>query len=186
MSLVLWIAWFKRDNPHVNFVDDNSVFDHIGDVLWYERYQAYLPTGQVKPLLLWDELGLPHKWAKQTHGAPHPYIGIDIDPNAMTATLPPTAKQKLLKELTHFCDVPGGHRRRTLKEFQVLAGYVNWAFNVYPLLRPALCNLYAKMSGKKNPHSGIYVNSRVVADLQWMIKHVETSSGVHFLGATHW
>ncbi|KAL6300063.1 hypothetical protein BKA93DRAFT_741228 [Sparassis latifolia] len=171
MSLVLWITWFQRDNPHVNFVDDNSAFNQEGDVLWYEPYHAFFPAGQTKLLLLWDEIGLPHKQVKQTNGVPHPYIGINIDPNAIMAMLPESAQHKLIDELRRFCDIPPGHP--------------NWAFNVYPLLKPALSNVYAKIAGKRNPHSGIYVNTRIIADLRWMIHHVEHPTGVSFLGATH-
>ena len=38
--------------------------------------------------------------------------------------------------------------RRPLRDFQHIAGYLNWALNVYPYLHPGLCVLYAKRAGK--------------------------------------
>ncbi|PPQ75846.1 hypothetical protein CVT26_001222, partial [Gymnopilus dilepis] len=35
-----------------------------------------------------------------------------------------------------------------LSAFRELAGWISWALNVYPLLRPGLCALYEKMRGK--------------------------------------
>jgi len=80
-------------------------------------------------------------------------IGFEIDPNAMTATLPLESKEKLLHHVRSFCNTPKGGRRRSLKEFQALTGYLNWAFNVFPMLKPGLSNVYAKLTGKTNPHA---------------------------------
>ncbi|KAF5310458.1 hypothetical protein D9611_012290 [Ephemerocybe angulata] len=41
-----------------------------------------------KLLVLWDELGIPHKEKKQVWGAPLTVIGISVDPNLMSLTLP--------------------------------------------------------------------------------------------------
>lgn len=57
---------------------------------------------------------------------------------------------------------------------------------MYPLLKPALSNIYDKMAGKSDRHAGIYVNAAVVRDLQWMKNHVLQASGVHLLTANAW
>ncbi|KAL6309119.1 hypothetical protein BKA93DRAFT_815012 [Sparassis latifolia] len=172
MSLVLWIARFKHDlNPN-NWVDDVYGVEIQGRMSYYLKYDTLMPLAQVRLLQLWDELNLSHDQLKQLSHALDPevpVIGLDVDPNAMTATLPAEAKQ---------C--------RSLREFQSFAGYANWAFNIFPLLKPGLCNIYAKTAGKTQPHAGIFVNSAIVSDLQWMVQHIRVSDGVHFLGSEDW
>jgi len=56
ISLVLWIAVFKRDISALKcYVDDNYSFAIEGDVSYYHRYKKLMPTDQVKLLQLWDE-----------------------------------------------------------------------------------------------------------------------------------
>ena len=38
--------------------------------------------------------------------------------------------------------------RCPLRDFQRIAGHLNWALNVYPFLHPGLCAVYAKTAGK--------------------------------------
>jgi hypothetical protein len=59
-----------------------------------------------------------------------------------------TDKALLIQRITVFIATAPGGTRCTLREFQQLAGWVNWSFNVFPLLKPALSNVYAKISGK--------------------------------------
>jgi hypothetical protein len=68
-----------------------------------------------------------------------------------------------------------------LREFQRLTGWINWSLNVFPLLKPGLSNLYAKIAGKDRAHARIMVSSAVVKDLLWLAKHVEASSGTNRL-----
>ena len=51
-------------------------------------YNRFLPTEQWKLVSLWDELGIPHENRKQERGAPLTIIGFEVDPNAMTVTMP--------------------------------------------------------------------------------------------------
>ncbi|OBZ74757.1 hypothetical protein A0H81_05566 [Grifola frondosa] len=186
MCLIMWIAVAIREIDHLNYVDDDFGFEEEGLVLFYQPYATYLPAKQVRLLLLWDEVGLPHERKKQEYGQVLTIIGFEVDPNAMTVTLPIESRTKLVNALRDFCRVPPGNRRRSLAEFQSLAGYVNWAFNVYPLLKPGLCNLYAKMSCKVNRHAGIYLNTSITRELTWIANHVEMSDGIHFLSALEW
>ncbi|KAJ8463026.1 hypothetical protein ONZ51_g10517 [Trametes cubensis] len=186
-ALVSWIAAtkFGVDFKH-NYVDDDYGFALHRDVEWYQPYGKYLPTPQVRLLLCWDELGIPHEPAKQLAGPVLPVIGFLVDPNRMTVSLPEEGKQKLIQALDDFCDPASGGRRRSLATFQAFAGYANWAFNVYPLLKPALSCMYDKMNGKSNRHAGIYVNAAITRDLKWMRQHVSRSDGVHILAANAW
>ncbi|KAH9857232.1 hypothetical protein C2E23DRAFT_900451 [Lenzites betulinus] len=182
-SLVSWIAQHAAGVEKFNYVDDDFGFARVGDVEWYPPYQRYFPTPQARLLSLWDELGVPHEQPKQLHGLVLPVIGFEVDPNAMTVTLPSEGRERLVAAIDDFCVLTAGNRRRSLAEFQAFTGYANWAFNVYPLLKPALSNVYEKMSGKVDRRAGIYVNAAVVRDLQWLKKHVLRAPGVHLLDA---
>ncbi|KAI0820344.1 hypothetical protein BC628DRAFT_1330604 [Trametes gibbosa] len=186
-SLVSWIAENKADVlDKFNYVDDDFGYAEVGDVEWYSPYQQYFPTPQARLLRLWDELGVPHERAKQLHGLVLPIIGLDVDPNAMVVSLPAEGRERLLGAIDDFCAITPGNRRRSLAEFQSFTGYANWAFNVYPLLKPALSAMYEKMAGKSDRRAGIYINAAIIRDLQWMKSHIQRSSGVHLLSANAW
>ncbi|KAF8811736.1 hypothetical protein BYT27DRAFT_7276106 [Phlegmacium glaucopus] len=188
-SLVAWIAKYERLFDYLaNYVDDSSGCDLDGDTLLYEPYQCYLPAHQKQLLDLWDELGIPHKHNKQVSGCPLTIIGIDVDPNAMTLSLPFPSKDRLIKELSFWASKPAKSCSGSfkLKHWERLAGWFNWALNVYPHLRPALNNVYAKIGGKRNRDQRIYVNNAIRDDFRWAIHHLEASEGVHLLKSIHW
>jgi len=74
----------------------------------------------------------------------------------------------------------------TLKEWQRLAGWINWCLNVFPLLRPALNNFYAKISGKCAPNRYIRINNAVRSDLTWATHHLEQDSGIRLIHQIRW
>ena len=59
-------------------------------------------------LNLWTELGIPFKEKKQVFGSPLMVIGIDVDPNNLTYTLPAKVESDLLQQVEDFCSVPPG------------------------------------------------------------------------------
>jgi len=67
-----------------------------------------------------------------------------------------------------------------------MAGWLNWAFNVFPTLRPCLNNFYPKMTGPFNPHRSIKVNNAIREDFLWALYHLKRSSGIRLLRATNW
>jgi hypothetical protein len=113
-------------------------------------------------------------------------IGFKCNANTMTFTMMEDSKQALLDEISAFASVPVSGRRYPLRKFQQLAGWVNWALNVFPLLRPGLSNIYAKMEGKQNPNAPIFVNRAVIRDLMWLHRHIFRASGVHLLKSLAW
>ena len=147
-----------------------------------------MPRDQCRLLQLWDELGIPHKPHKQLSGAPLTIIGIDVDPNLMTLSLPDDAKDRLLEELCFWASKPPKNASGSfkLKHWERLAGWFNWALNVYPLLRPALNNVYAKMAGKQNRDQHLYINNAIRDDLMWAVSHIEHSGGIHLLKSFNW
>jgi hypothetical protein len=75
--------------------------------------------------------------------------------------------------------------RKKVKEWQQLAGWINWAFNVYPLLRPALNNVYAKIKGKEQD-ARVWSNKAIRDDLCWVKGRVDVSNGVRLLKSCAW
>jgi hypothetical protein len=129
-----------------------------------------MPSNQVKMLQLWDEINIPHKEKKQVSGSLLTVIGIEVDANALTMTMPQNSLRDLISAITDFTT---NRCRFTLKEWQRLAGWFNWSLNVFPLLRPVLNNVYAKISGKNAPNRTVRINNAVRADLTWAINHLE-------------
>ena len=144
-ALVAWVVKHMRSVEDLIYVDDSFGIEDEGEVLWYAPYECELPRQQVKLLELWDELGIPHKQEKQVHGKKLTVLGIAVDVEEMSFKLTEEARVHLMKELEEWSQ--RGVRKR-VKEWQRVAGWINWALNVYPLLRPALNNIYAKLRGK--------------------------------------
>ncbi|KAJ7471793.1 hypothetical protein FB451DRAFT_307877 [Mycena latifolia] len=185
MGLVIWIATFVKLLPDIFcYVDDTYGWEFKTNLTYYPPFKKHFPTKQAKLLFLWDFLGIPHKEKKQLFGSSLPIIGFEIDPNAMTAKLPPDSKADLERWVQEFIDTPS--RRRTLHEFQCLTGWINWSLNMYFLLRPALSNIYNKMSGKSQPHASIYINTAIKSDLGWFLGHLRKSNGVLFFQSLDW
>src|ERR1700678_3418021 len=154
MGLVLWLAIFiKFLTDLFGYIDDNFLFDEEGNVLWYEPYKCYYPAKQAKLLMFWDEISLPHDKAKQEYGPVLCIIGFMVDPNLMRVSMDEEDRNRLLQHVTDFTATAPGGTRRTLREFQQLAGWINWSFNVLPLLKPALSIVYAKIGGKHQSHA---------------------------------
>jgi hypothetical protein len=63
---------------------------------------------------------------------------------------------------------------------------MNWAFNVFPLLRPALNRVYPKIAGKDRPLQKIWVNNAVHEDLTWVADHMRSSLGIKILSSVCW
>ncbi|THU78864.1 hypothetical protein K435DRAFT_876172 [Dendrothele bispora CBS 962.96] len=156
------------------YVDDNFGFEEAERMLWYEPYQKQLPEKQVKLLQLWDELvGIPHDAPKQVFSFALLIIGFIVDPNAMTISMSDSSKADLVaaEAVSTFAVF---RERRPLREYQQIAGWCNWAFNVYPLLRPGLSQLYHKIAGKSDPNAGIWSDGvRMLYSEDWSIADAE-------------
>ena len=85
-----------------------------------------------------------------------------VDPNDMRVSMDDEDRAKLLQRVSEFVTVAPGGTRRTLRKFQQLAGWINWSFNVFPLLKPALSNIYATIGGKSQTHAKIFVSKAVI------------------------
>src|SRR6202522_553086 len=187
MGLVLWIAIFVKSLADLfGYIDDNFLFDVDGNVEWYEPYGSYYPAKQTQLLLLWDEIGLPHEKLKQEYGRTLRIIGFMVDPNSMRVSMDNDDQASLVRRVLEFIATAAGGTRRTLREFQELAGWINWSFKVFPLLKPALSNVYEKISGKSESHAKIFVNKGVVRDLSWFVSKVKELDGIYLLEDVDW
>ena len=110
---------------------------------------------------------MPHKERKQVHGDILPIIGIHVDPNALTFSLPKIARDRLTTELEMW--VSEKNSRFRLRRWQKLGGWLNWVFNVYPMLRPCLTSFYHKVAGKTFSHQYIHINNDVRSDFMWAL-----------------
>jgi len=183
-SLVGWIAEHVKLIPNLRiYIDDNCSFGHAEHVQYYDPYRCYFPTNQSRLLMLWDEFGIPHEQRKQVYGPIVTFIGFDVDPNAMTISLNDERRSKLFGRIHEFAK-PG--KRRTLKEFQSLSGHVNWSLAVFPLLKPALSALYAKIAGKTEDRLPVRVNNAICFELEWFVRHASAASGVFLLKSVVW
>jgi hypothetical protein len=184
MSLVIWIAIFKILIHFLYiYVDDSFSFEDKCNLELYAPYKKLLPSNLVKLLRLWDAIGLPHEEKKQVFGLELPIIGFDVDPNLMRARMSDDSRTRLIQELVDFAQ---RGTRRSLRDFQRLAGWLNWALNVYPLLRPGLSALYAKTAGKLVSKALIWVNRDVVRELLWVVAHLQSAEGVFFFKSESW
>ncbi len=184
-SLVAWITRKQRGvSSLITYVDDSSGPAVKGNVDYYAPYQSFYPTPQTTLLCLWDELGIPHKEKKQVHGMALPVIGIDVDPNALSFSLPPVARERLTAELETWIS-PKTTRLR-LRRWQKLGGWLNWVFNVYPLLRPCLTSFYRKISGKMVAHQYVHINNDVRDDFSWALETLTHLQPVLLLQSLAW
>ena len=108
----------------------------------YTPYGEEFPRQQATLLEMWDEVRIPHRQVKQLFGSRLAILRIDVDVEEMSFTLPEDLKRRLIEELEEWCQK--GIRKK-VKEWQRLAGWLNWALNIYPLLRPVLNNVYGKI-----------------------------------------
>ncbi|KAJ6514293.1 hypothetical protein C8R47DRAFT_1282131 [Mycena vitilis] len=181
-GLVLWIAMvIYHITALYAFMDDFFSVQLASDVLFYEPYKCWFPSHQTRLLLLWDWLGIPHSQDKQLFGQELVVIGFLVDTRLMRITIPDAARTEFTDELRTWAHRPSSKVRRSLREWQALAGYSNWVLNVFPLLKPALCNVYDKMEGKSNAHAPIVINEAVRRDLTWFADHVERSDGIFLI-----
>ena len=133
---------------------------------------------QTKLLELWDDLGLPHEEKKQIYRPVILFIGFDIDPNAMTVSISGECKCDLLCKVHDFAK---SGKRWSLKDFQSLAGHINWSLAIFPLLKPSLSAVYAKIANKTQTMATVCVNNAVQDELLWFAKHAQKSDGILLL-----
>ncbi|THU77395.1 hypothetical protein K435DRAFT_557245, partial [Dendrothele bispora CBS 962.96] len=186
--LIGWVAVNERGIEHLFiYVDDSYGFHPAGDLEYYAPYDGWYPAPQVKLLQLWDELGIPHGKPKQVYGLVMTTIGFEVDPNEMFARMPTEAKSELVQAIRQFVTFPPcGKLRHSLVDFMRMASWVNWSFNVHPLLKPGLCQMYQKMRGKEKIFAQVAVSRALRDEMLWLADRLERSNGVYFFESYDW
>ncbi|KAI0054894.1 hypothetical protein BV25DRAFT_1787109, partial [Artomyces pyxidatus] len=186
MSLVLWIAikiWFI--SALLAYVDDAFSHDRATRLALYAPYDAWYPPKQVRLLQLWDFLGIPHEKEKQVFGRSLVITGFLVDPRNMSISLERENVDKLITAVRDFVlNAPG--RRRPLVEWWRMLGWMNWALNVAPLLRPGLASAYAKTAGMTIRNAKVFINAAITRDWLWFADCLEHWDGIHILRARTW
>ncbi|KAF8984514.1 hypothetical protein BDQ17DRAFT_1171920, partial [Cyathus striatus] len=144
----------------------------------------FLPSLQTKLLCLWDDLEIPHEAHKQLHGSKLTIIGFLVDADRLTISMPPGKKAELIQHIQFF--IAPGTIKQSFRDFQHLAGWVNWALNVFPLLHPGLCALYLKTTGCVEGEEWLYVTNDVKEDLSWLLNHLHIESEILILEDIIW
>ncbi|KAJ3967591.1 hypothetical protein EV361DRAFT_1007718 [Lentinula raphanica] len=78
------------------------------------------------------------------------------------------------------------NRKAALRDWQHLTGSLNWSLNVLPWARPALTEMYRKMSGKTLQFRHIPINGEVHRDLTWFSDMLKSAIGIRFVNAQAW
>ncbi|KDR82212.1 hypothetical protein GALMADRAFT_18481, partial [Galerina marginata CBS 339.88] len=182
-SLVLWIARHRNIRDVFAYADDCFSVELATSMSYYIPYNKLMPTSQCRFLELFDELGIPHEEKKQVFGEELMVIGFVVNCRSMSITMPADSRCDLISAIRAFA-VPG--RRPKLSDYQRLAGWINWSLNVFPLLRPGLSALYAKIKGKNQQYREIYVNKQVCGELLWVANHMESLPGIFMVDSVDW
>jgi hypothetical protein len=88
----------------------------------------------------------------------------------MKVQMSDTSRVKLIDDVWEFAQ---RGTRRALRDFQKIAGYLNWTLNVYPLLRPGLTAVYTKTAGKVQQRAPIWLNKDVEREYVASPTHAE-------------
>lgn len=184
-GLMCWIATRKLDitGLHV-YMDDFFGWDFADRLLYYRG--KLRPPRQVQLLVLWEALLCPFEDRKQEHGEQLKIIGFWVDINLGTISLTPESIADIINKINEFLDTQD--RKQSLRAWQRLGGHLNWLLNVLPWGRPALSELYRKISEREShrPSTKIFLNATVKSDLAWLASEIPRSIGIHIMGTGRW
>ena len=180
--LIIWILVFKQGLQALKCsMNDTLLIGWVGDISWYVPYTKGMPTGQVRVLKLVDEIHLPHV-EEQISGAVILILGFEVGLNRMMVYLSSEKHQWLIE-----CVGECMHRTsKPLHKWLWLAGQLNWAFNVYPWLRPALGAVYVKTAGKTQMWGRVKIKKAVQCKLRWFIEHIKRLDRNSFFNSMVW
>lgn len=178
MGAVLWIVQHRGfvDYP-LAYMDDAINVDLSGELVIhvFEGEEELVPKAVGATLDVWDELGYPYRRKKVVFGRKIPIIGLTVDLDALSVSLPSSSIITFAARVDRFLDkrLPHG-RSPPLREWRSLVGHASWALTVLPFARPHLTPLYAKLSlggkSKTLAHAGIFVNLEVTEGLRAIVR----------------
>ncbi|KAJ3557902.1 hypothetical protein NM688_g1221 [Phlebia brevispora] len=182
-GLIAWITAVILHIPDVHvYMDDFWGWDREDHAVIF--HGTLRPLRQVHLLLFWNYICCPYKDVKQESGSPLKIIGFWVDINLGSITVTPAAITEAVAAINTFLSTP--HRKPVLREWQRLAGHLNWILNVFPWGRPALTEVYRKMAGKTRQCAPLFLNREVVAALTWFKELLPHAVGVSFATDGRW
>jgi len=182
-GLLCWIAVRKLEitSLHV-YMDDFFGLDFEGNEVFYRG--KLRPRNQVQLLLFWEFVSCPFEDKKQESGSQLKVIGFWVDAIRGSISLDSNSILDIQNRIDEFLKHP--RRCPPLRDWQRLAGHLNWVLNVLPWGCPALSELYRKMRGKQQSWAAIFINREVISDLTWFRDVIPCSIGVRFVDSMHW
>jgi len=182
-GLLCWIAVRKLEisSLHV-YMDDFVGLDFEENEVFY--HGKLCPRSQVQLLIFWEFVSCPFEDRKQESGSKLKVIGFWVDANKGSISLDPDSISDIQNRIDIFLKYP--LRCPPLRDWQQLAGHLNWLLNVLPWGRPALSELYRKMRGKQHSWGSVYLNREVITDLTWLRDVIPRSIGVCLVDSMHW
>jgi hypothetical protein len=142
------------------------------------------PKRQVQLLVFWDMILCPYEDRKQEAGVTLKIIGFWVDIKKGSISLSSESIQGLVTDISVF--LASSERKAALRDWQHLAGSLNWSLNVLPWARPALTEMYRKMRGKTLQFRPIPINGEVMRDLTWFSEMLQTAIGIYFVDSQAW
>jgi hypothetical protein len=141
-GLICWIAirkFFIFDL--FVYMDDFYGWDYEDDMIFY--HSQWRPSRQVKLLRFWEYISCPFDDEKQKHGRQLKIIGFWVNIEDGSILLSPSSVTDIIEKIDQFISTL--NRKPLLRDWQCLAGHLNWLLNVLPWGRPALSELYHKI-----------------------------------------
>ena len=137
-ALICWIGEQKLNivGLHV-YMDDYFGWDLASNMVFFQG--RLRPKRQVQLLLFWESICCPYDLSKQDHGSSLKIIGFWVEINKGTISLSPDSIAIVIAKIDSF--LSASSRQQPLREWQRLAGHLNWVLNVLPRGRPALSEL---------------------------------------------
>ncbi|KAK4692207.1 hypothetical protein P7C70_g9181, partial [Phenoliferia sp. Uapishka_3] len=150
-----------------------------------------MPTDQARTAEVLDLLKVPWELEKAESGATLVITGILVDARKGTASLADEALLELIRKIYAFLTDHG--RCPQLRAWRELAGHLNWSLTVFPLIRPLVNPIFAKLSlpsgkRKKDRYAPVWHNDVVKASLRDIVIHLSDPTPLDILdtGATQW
>ncbi|KAF6744978.1 hypothetical protein DFP72DRAFT_824882 [Ephemerocybe angulata] len=154
-SVDIVYSWEKSGNT--------SVYDGYGEPIT-------MPSKLANLLHLWDRVGIPHSMRDHSWGECLEVNGVTLDAIQQTSSISEKDARTLAQAIARFVDPHISHR--SFLDFQRIAGWMAWALQVAPTLRPGLTSIIETMRGKASIFSPTAINRWVRYELQWFASHI--------------
>ncbi|KAK4699177.1 hypothetical protein P7C70_g7091, partial [Phenoliferia sp. Uapishka_3] len=195
MGALLWIIKERGDVEHpVAYMDDSLGMDTSG-VLVERTYQGVtkmIPPQMAATLDVWTEHKVPFdEFQKAEFGRSLVTLGIQLNLDDLTASLPPASVDKFVAEVEDFLATKS--RAPALKRWRSIVGYGSHVCTVVPHARLWLTPLYEKLSfpngdQKSIALAGVFLNNDVRESLRNIVTELQRGEPLSLLdpGLTEW